>query len=290
MASIISRTAAASVLVALAGSATATAGVALVSSSATIVHASNFGSTPATRSATFVPMDFASPGVANPPVTGPMSLPLGALVNGATNTTAKAGIGTVTSSSFIGLVLASGTSLTQKGNLNPAAATASTLTISFSATWQVVGSFGMGVQAGATLTAAGSLPANPPPGPNVPSPTAFFRAGVSAAFEYQLPAGGGFQNFRAPVSNPNFLYTNYQGGFSLTSNDLSFCLPGEFGNGTLLRLSGTFTYSLHNDGQEAEMRLDGPGNTSSTYDIVTPAPSAAGLLTLAGLVAARRRR
>lgn len=285
-----SRIATASLVLAVAGSSTALAGVTLVSSSATIVHASNFGSTPASRSATFVPQDFASPGTATPPVSGPQSLPIGALTNGATNTTAKAGIGTVTSSSFIGLVLASGTSLTQKGNLNADPSTASTLSITFSATWQVVGSFGMGVQAGASLTAAGSLPANPPPGVNVPSPTAFFRAGVSASFQYMAPTSAVFQDFRAPVSNPNFLYTNLQGGFSLTNSDLVFALPGEFSNGTLLRLSGTFTYSLHNDNDQADLRLDGPGNTSNTYDIQVPAPSTAGLLTLGGLIAARRRR
>ncbi len=280
--SAVAGTAAALALASVAGAA-----ISLVSSTATIVHTSNLGTAPPSRTTgAFAPIDYASAGVATPPLT----LPLGALVLGGANTTAKAGLGTVTSSSFIGVVLASGTSLTQKGNLDASPATASTLTISFSATWLVSGSFGAGALAGASLTSLGSLPANPPPGPNVPSPTAFYKTGVSATFTHSV-GGNPATPFRSAISNATFLSTNFQGPFSLSNSDLVGTIPGVFTDGTLITLAGTFTYSIHNDGQEASFELKnvGPdGRTAGVSDV--PAPSAAALVGLAGLVAARRRR
>ncbi len=271
-----------------AGTSVAAGAVSLISSSATIVHTSNLGTTPASRTTgAFTPANFASPNTATPPLT----LPLGLLGNATTNTTAKAGIGTVTGSSFIGFALATGTSLTQKGNLNPSPDTASSLSITFSASWMVVGTFGMGAQAGASLSMSGTLPLNPPPGPNTPSPTAFFRTSVDATFT--ATAGAAPFAFRPTITSTNFLYTNFQGPFSLTNSDLIATFPSEFSNGTILTLAGTITYFLHNENDEAmaEIRQQTPGgNFSGAYEPVIPAPGAGALLGLGGLLAARRRR
>ncbi|MFN0012256.1 MAG: hypothetical protein ACKVS8_11505 [Phycisphaerales bacterium] len=272
---------------ALALASVAGAAISLVSSTATIVHTSNLGTTPPSRTTgAFTPANFPSTGVAAPPLT----LPLGALVAGGANTTAKAGIGTVTSNSFIGVVLASGTSLTQKGNLNTSPGSASTLAISFSATWQVVGSFAAGLS-GASLSTLGSLPANPPPGPSTPSPTAFFKTALSASFMYTTGVNPALP-FRSAISTSTFLNTNFQGPFSLSSSDLLSSSPGEFMDGTLITVAGTITYSIHNDGQEADMRLQSPEGNAVGFPIPgdVPAPSAAALVGMGGLLAARRRR
>lgn len=264
----------------------------LISSGGSITHTAGFSASQRSVALNALP-SFPSLGAA----AVPLQLPLGALVNGATNTTAKAGVGVVTSEGFMGVILATGTSLTQKGNLNADANTASGLTISFSATWQLNSPTASAppAMAGASFTVAGSLPANPPPGPNLPSPTAFFQLGIlGCQFDYTTPIGGS-GSFRAPINNPNFLFTNIQGAYALNASDVTAAIPSTLPAGTLVTLSGTFQFRLHNDGEEAGLDAvrgsgtAGPGNEDFLAS-TTPAPGAAATLALGGLVASRRRR
>ena len=264
----------------------------LISSSATIVHAAGFNGTQRMVSLAALP-SFASVGAA---AATPLQLPLGLLGNATTNSTAKAGVGAVTSDSFLGVLLAPATGVAQKGNAIADAATASTLTIAFSAQWMLNAPLqNASPQAGASFNVAGSLPANPPPGPNVPSPTAFFSLAVlGLQFDYTTPLGGG-GSFRAPINNNKFLFTNIQGPFALGATDITAAIPSTLPAGSTVSLSGTFRFSIHNDGDEAsldavrESGTGGPGD-SDFLALGVPAPGAATMLALGGLAAARRRR
>lgn len=263
----------------------------LVSSSATIVHAAGFNGTQRTVSLGALP-SYASVGAA---AAIPLQLPLGLLGNATTNSTAKAGVGAVTSDSFLGVLLAPATGVTQKGNAIAGAGTASTLTISFSAQWLLNAPLQNAnpPQAGASFNVSGSLPANPPPGPNVPSPTAFFSLAVlGCQFDYSTPASGS-GSFRAPINNNNFLFTNIQGPFTLSASDITAAIPSSLPAGTTVTLSGTFRFSIHNDGDEASLdkvRDSGTAGPGDTDFLAVPAPGAAATLAVGGLVAARRRR
>ncbi|MFN0012255.1 MAG: hypothetical protein ACKVS8_11500 [Phycisphaerales bacterium] len=263
----------------------------LISSSATILHTAGFSTQQRSVVLNALPQ-FSSVSTASPA----LQLPLGALVNGGTNTTAKAGIGVVTSPGFLGLVLATGTSLTQKGNMNASPSSASGLQINFAASWMLNQQYGSPVNAGASFNALGSLPANPPPGPNTPSPTAFFQLGVQTTFQFTAPGGlSGPQQMRPTIDNGNFLFTNFQGPFALSSSNVVATNPSAYAAGTIITITGTFLFNTHNEGDEAmlvEVRQSGAGGPGDTdfLDTNIPAPGAAGVLAFGGLIAARRRR
>ncbi len=263
----------------------------LVSSSATIVHAAGFNGTQRMVSLGALP-SYASVGAAG---AIPLQMPLGLLGNATTNSTARAGVGAVTSDSFLGVLLAPATGVTQKGNALSDPATASTLTIAFSAQWMLNAPLqNASPQAGASFNVTGALPANPPPGPNVPSPTAFFSLAVlGVQFDYTTPVGGS-GSFRAPINNNKFLFTNIQGPFTLGASDITAAIPSTLPAGSTVTLSGTFRFSIHNDGDEASLDAvrnsgtAGPGD--SDFLATIPAPGTAATLALGGLIAGRRRR
>ncbi len=264
----------------------------LLSSSATIVHAAGFSAAQRSVVLNALP-SFPSIGAATPP----LQLPLGLLGNASTNSTAKAGLGVVTSASVLGVVVAPGTALTQKGNTNASPATASSLSITFAAQWQLNAPSPSNPlpNAGASFSVTGVLPVNPPPGPNVPSPTAFFSLGLlDCQFNYTTP-GSGSGMLRTPINNPNFLFTNFQGPYTLNAMDVLPSLPSALPAGTIVNISGTFLFRVHNENDEAmltDVRQSGVAGPDHTdfLDKRVPGPGAAATLALGGLLAARRRR
>lgn len=258
----------------------------LISSSATLVHSVGAGGTSQrTVSLTAIP-EF---GVLNPTI--PLQLPNGNLTAGAASSTAKGGIGLINTGTFLGIAIATTSSVTQRGNTLADPLTASSLTINYTATWQLGQNLGPNT-AGASVAVVGSIPLNPPPGPNIPSATAFAAVDVLADFAIASAGGGPTSPFRSSINQPNFVSTNIQGPYSLSSSNISDTNPAVFNVTHVVTISGSFTFRVHNDGTEASLEvLPGTGN-SGPFDpeFTIPGPGASAGLVMVGLIAARRRR
>lgn len=225
--------------------------------------------------------------VLNPAI--PLQLPNGQLTLGSVMSTAKGGIGLINTGSFLGIALAPTSSITQRGNTNPNDFTASVLTFNFQASWQLTQNLGPNT-AGISVAVAGALPQNPPPGPNIPSPTAFIQVGASTSFGISSPLGA--QNFRPTIDSFNFVSTNIQGPYSLSGSDVTATNPATFSAGSIITISGSFQFRVHNDVQEATAEVQPGTGAGGPYDpdFALPTPSAAGMLVMGGVLAARRRR
>lgn len=244
------------------------AGVVFLDGDAFITHSSNFGSTPASNTAS----------VSTIPVYSPSAFQYsGTLSAGTTVSGARLGIGHVTTPSFVGLSLATGTNLTQRGNTNPSPTTASSLRVDFTARWEVTaGGFGPGLQAGASMAILGSLPA---------AASAFVEVIVSANFSY-FPDGDDIGiPLRGPINPTPFLFRNTGGLFNLTQSDLLPVTPGTLSVGDRFQISGFIQFRVHNENEEVSIETREFNNGAPV-----PAPGAASALALVGLFAARRRR
>ncbi|MFN0010413.1 MAG: hypothetical protein ACKVS8_02085 [Phycisphaerales bacterium] len=179
----------------------------------------------------------------------PLQLPFDAMIvsPGGPNTTAKAGLSTLSKPGALGIVFAAGTSLTQARNPSTNASTASTLTISFETAWQLTSTLGPAVKAGAALTLLGSLPPNPVPMGGCPPGGRFARMDLEADFHYSIPGGAsGFM--RPPIaSSPFGSIVTSCGPYSLAASDYVGASPMSFPAGTTITIKGTLTLSLHND-------------------------------------------
>ncbi|MFN0010412.1 MAG: dockerin type I domain-containing protein [Phycisphaerales bacterium] len=221
--------------------------------------------------------NYTSAGAAFPP----LQLPLGAMIvsPGGPNTTAKAGLGTLSTPSALGIVFATGTSLTQAKNPSLLSSTASTLTISFEAAWELTSTLGPTAVAGAGLTLLGSLPPNPVPMGGCPVGAQFARMDLAAEFYYSIPAGA--SGFMRPsiASSPFGSIVTSCGPYSITASDNVLASPTSFPAGTTITITGTLTLSLHND-PLGEARIDeitasdpGQGPTIFTLKFLPPPPA-----------------
>ncbi|MFN0010414.1 MAG: hypothetical protein ACKVS8_02090 [Phycisphaerales bacterium] len=183
----------------------------------------------------------------------PLQLPLGALIAfaGGPNTTAKAGLGTLSTPGALGIVFATGTSLTQAKNLDADKDTASTLEISFEASWQLTSALGPTAQAGASLTLLGSLPPSPVPMGGCPPGGRFSQMDLTAEFLYAIP--GGASGLLRPTieSSPFGPRVTDCGPYSMTATDNAVTTPTSFPAGTVITITGVLTLALHNDLDEA---------------------------------------
>ena len=252
---------------ALAGSAFATP--IFIGGSATITHGGGFGGANDIRSLTIPNIPAFNSTTYQYSATGSTGI-----TNGASVSTARAGIGYVIGPNYLGLAIPAGVNLTQRNNPNPAESAASSLEISFSARFRILGADFGPASAGAFFGLVGIIPT----GGN-----AFTELMISSSFTY-IPAGGGQSTFlRGPI-NPNpFFRRTTPGSFTFSMNDSRGTLPGMLRNGDEVEISGFIRFRVHNDHDEASLET----NEVSGF---IPAPSAAGLLGLAGLLAARRRR
>lgn len=250
----------------------------LQTSSGAIVHQAGFnessreillGNLPAYSSTTY---QYSTSNPQTPPLT-----------NGAAVSTARFGMGVVSSPTFAGIGFATGTALTQRGNTSTSPATASEIIATFSATWENITSpYGTGLQAGGSFGFIGSLPSGG---------AAFVEISLLADFTLTVP-GGGSASLRGPITPSPFYFRSTAGVFTFSRSDLLPALPTTIPVGALLTVSGELRIRVHNDGDEASVQLDGPGGIAGGDDPLgfIPTPGAAGLLGLGALFASRRRR
>ncbi len=204
--------------------------------------------------------NFTSTGSATPP----LQLPLGVLTlgSGLPTTTAKAGLGTLSTSTVLGFVFATGTSLTQVNNSSVDPGTASTLTITFAGSWELSSTLGPTTVAGAGLTMTGSLPPSPVPMGGCPAGSRFSMMDLQAEFLYTLP--NNTSGFMRPSINstPFNTVVTACGPYSNTATDNQNTSPTSFPAGTVITITGSLTLSIHNDGGEARgdrLMPAGPG-------------------------------
>lgn len=240
----------------------------------TIAHNSNLGGTNNTRS-----VSFDAVGLPLNPSVSPFQLAQGSLSNGNAVSTARAGVSLFSSPTGFGLRVSPGSRVTQSGNTNPSAATASMVLITFETIWNIgANGFGPGLTAGGALSLAGTLGT----GSN-----SFVQANLFATFD-RIPGGAGdFQPIRSAIeSSPFFRQTGVPSGPSnFLGNPSNFqpASPGAFTNNDQIRIAGTIAIMIHNE----------PGDDASTdffFESAVPAPGAVALLGIAGIAAGRRRR
>ncbi len=250
----------------------------LQTSSAVILHNSGFGESSRQIDVPTLPAyvsnfyQYSTTNSSTPPLT-----------NGQAVSTARFGLGVVNSPTFVGIGFAAGTALTQRGNTNSAASSASTLDITFSATWiNEVTPCGSGLQAGGSFGFIGSIPT----GGN-----AFVGVSLTSDFVVTVP-GGGASSLRGAITPTPFFFRNNSGTFTFSRSDL---LPASLSSlpiGTILTVSGNLQLRVHNDGEEASIELDGPAGLAGGDDPMgfIPTPGAAAILGLGMLAGLRRRR
>jgi len=205
------------------------------------------------------------------------------LTNGTAVSTARIGMGIVSSPTFAGIGFATGTALTQRGNTNSSPSSASEIIATFSATWEnITAPYGTGLQAGGSFGFIGSLPTGT---------AAFVEVSLLADFALTIP-GGGSVSLRGPITPSPFFFRATAGVFTFSRSDLLPALPSSIPVGALLTVSGELRIRVHNEGDEAGIELDGPGGIAGGDDPLgfIPTPGAAGLLGLGALFASRRRR
>ncbi len=196
------------------------------------------------------------------------------------------GMGVVNSPDFIGVGFATGSLLTQSGNGNPLASTASLMRVDFNATWLNTGpsAYGSGLRAGASFGLIGQLPSSSVGG-------AFVEISISATFLDQDPLGQ-TTLLRGPISPTPFYANSTPGRYVFSRSDqVPTALP-TIAVGHRLLLVGFIQFRVHNDGDESSMEFNAPsgvlgGDNPAAF---IPAPGASALLGFAGMLAARRRR
>ncbi len=259
--------AAAVAVMALAGSAFATP--TFLGGNYTITHRGNFGGNADVRtfSSENIPAYSSSVYQYSAPTGNPIT-------NGTATSTARAGIGYVIGSNYLGLSFPGGTNITQRGNSNSAPSTASSMQIDFSATFQINDTPFTNTTAGAFFGLLGNLPTGG---------TAFAELIVDATFTYTRPENDP-QSLRSPITPTPFFFRSAPGSFTFSRTDVTSTNPTTLAVGSTVRIDGFIRFRVHNDLDEASIETDGEGGTS------VPAPSGALALGLAGMLAARRRR
>jgi MYXO-CTERM domain-containing protein len=202
-------------------------------------------------------------------------LPSATLSAGGASSSARAGIGWVNESNFSGLAFATGTNLTQRGNTNTSAATASSLQIDFDATFFIEAGL-ESATAGGNFGLTGSIPTGG---------AAFTSVTLIANFEYTF--GTSPMSLRGPISPSPFFFRSTAGTFTFSGRDIVSTTPGTLSPGGSIRMFGSLIIRVHNDNDEASVELTEGGVLGGDN---IPAPGAAGLLGLMGLAATRRRR
>jgi hypothetical protein len=254
------------VLAALSGSAFAVP--VFVSGSATITHQGNLGGLNDVRTLTVPTLP-----VFNNTTYQYQATSGNAITNGTASSSARVGVGYIIGPNYLGLAIPSGTNLTQRGNTNPAASTASSLQVDFVARFRIEGSNFGPAMAGASFGLAGSIPT----GGN-----AFTELSISSSFTY-IPVGGEATFLRGPI-NPNpFFRRTTPGTFVFSLADMADTLPRTLFVGDEVEINGFIRFRVHNDDGEATLET----NEVSGF---VPAPGSAGLLLLGGVFASRRRR
>lgn len=259
-------------VLAVAGS--ASAAPVFMGGGATITHTGNLGGVGDTRI-------ISVPAVPSIGVGGTIPLqysPSTAIINGTARSSGRAGIAAITGPSTFGFAFAPTTNLTQSGNLNTSPATASTLRIDFNGAFLIQGSdFGTGNLAGFTISIVANVPN---------SRSAFTQVTTGATFQI-----GGGEDIRAPIPDGSVLYfRNLPGSEIATRSNTTGTVPDPISAGLIINIAGAITFTVHNDNDEASIELVDFGGVAGLNQGEIPAPGAAGLLGLAGLVATRRRR
>lgn len=87
-------------------------------------------------------------------------------------------------------------------------------------------------------------------------------------------------------------FRNLPGSDIATRSNITGTAPDPIGVDRLVTITGSIMFTVHNDNDndEASIELTDFGGFVGLAQDVIPAPGAAGLLGLAGLVATRRRR
>ena len=264
---------AASTLAMAAGHAEAAAEL-LMGSSATITHTGNIG---ASVDSIVTPI----PLIPSITVGGavPLQYPSTTISNGPASSQGVAGIASATSGTTFGLQFATGTRLTQRGNTNPLAITASVLRYDFNASWLLEGTaFGPNSMAGLQLSLLVSVPN---------SSAAFVEVTSGINFSYTLVGTTPLRS--AIVPSPAFYLRTLFGNELATPSNIMPANPGLLAVGAVVSVSGFLQFRVHNDGTEASVELLN-GSVSPTDALAIPAPGAMAMLAGAGLLATRRRR
>lgn len=192
-------------------------------------------------------------------ITNPVNTPVLNLTSaltvgpGLATTTAKAGMGTLSTDTSVGIIFSTGTSLTQVKNTNPSDTTASTLRMTFAASWRLNSALGPTALAGAGFTMTGSLPPNPVPMGGCPAGPRFVEMDLHAEFFYTLPNGtSGF--IRPSIAAVPFgTRITACGPFSVVASDFLNASPTSFPVNTIISLTGTIEFTVHNDSTQASV-------------------------------------
>ncbi|MFN0010964.1 MAG: hypothetical protein ACKVS8_04885 [Phycisphaerales bacterium] len=217
--------------------------------------------------------DFTNPASAVPP----LQLAPGALTDlstGAT-TTASCGVGTLSAPGMFGIVFSPTSSLTQGQNPGgPTAdpASASTLTVTFNASWQLNQPFGPTAFAGLGLAMSGAFPVVAPPG-TCTQAARNALAELDAEFAYTIP-GGPSGILRLPLGYaPMAASAGGCGPFSAEIVDRAVGLPAQLPAGTIVSISGTLTLRVRNGDAQAGITgllaaspEQGPAGVFITFD------------------------
>lgn len=204
------------------------------------------------------------------------------ITNGLARSGSRAGVAAITAPTYFGFAFASTTNLTQSGNLNPDPAAASTLRIDFFGRWLITGvPFGPGNTAGVTVTVVANVPNSTSAFTEVYAPGVFY-ANIS-----------GFENLiRSPLQGDTPLYRRAVAGSEIaTRSNVTGAAPDPLPVDAVIEISGALEFRVHNEGGEASLELindDFFGINPEEFAI--PAPGAALIAGLGGLVVARRRR
>ena len=188
------------------------------------------------------------------PALNPMLMPSVLSVGaGLANTTAKAGMGTLSTDTSVGIIFSTGTALTQAKNTNPDGATASTLRMTFAASWRLNSVLGPTALAGAGFTMCGSLPPNPIPMTGCPAGPRFAQMDLQAEFFYTLP--NGTSGFIRPSINATPFGSRVTGcgPFSVVASNFLNASPTSFPVNTVITVTGTIEFTIHNDIDQASI-------------------------------------
>ncbi len=180
--------------------------------------------------------------------------PQGNIVAGPLTTIGRAGVGQVTSPNFFGVSFATGTNILQRGNADTSPGAAGTLTIVFDGTWMIGPSPITGVTAGAFTSFLGTLPANA---------AAFSQINLEADFQWKPPGAATFSALRPPIraSSPAgsasaFFFRRLAGNFAASPSNVVGASPSTLPSGSTVRIFGSVSFLIHNDGGEALSKTD----------------------------------